>query len=77
MASVSSNQIPLMNASSGRSREGCAFHNRCLHATKRCGKEVPGLRQVSNQQMACHYAEQFLEALNRQRPHRGPQPLNA
>ena len=39
---------------------GCAFHKRCPHATERCAKEVPGLRQVSSRQVACHYAEQFL-----------------
>ena len=40
--------------------DGCAFHKRCPHATERCAKEVPGLRQVSSRQVACHYAEQFL-----------------
>ncbi|CAI3795341.1 Oligopeptide transport ATP-binding protein OppF [Pseudomonas sp. MM221] len=40
--------------------DGCAFHKRCPHATERCAKEVPALRQVSTRQVACHYAEQFL-----------------
>ncbi|UWS66435.1 peptide ABC transporter ATP-binding protein [Pseudomonas mosselii] len=40
--------------------DGCAFHKRCPYATDRCAKEVPALRQVSTQQVACHYAEQFL-----------------
>ncbi|AVH37078.1 dipeptide ABC transporter ATP-binding protein [Pseudomonas monteilii] len=40
--------------------DGCAFHKRCPYATERCAKEVPGLRQVSTRQVACHYAEQFL-----------------
>ncbi|MGE8058120.1 peptide ABC transporter ATP-binding protein [Pseudomonas sp. NPDC089547] len=40
--------------------DGCAFHKRCPHATERCAKEVPALRQVSSRQVACHYAEQFL-----------------
>ncbi|WEK30183.1 MAG: ABC transporter ATP-binding protein [Candidatus Pseudomonas phytovorans] len=40
--------------------DGCAFHKRCPHASERCAKEVPALRQVSTRQVACHYAEQFL-----------------
>jgi dipeptide transport system ATP-binding protein len=40
--------------------DGCAFHKRCPHATERCAREVPALRQVSTRQVACHYAEQFL-----------------
>lgn len=40
--------------------DGCAFHKRCPHATERCAKEVPALRQVSTRQVACNYAEQFL-----------------
>ncbi|WDY57138.1 peptide ABC transporter ATP-binding protein [Pseudomonas sp. PSKL.D1] len=40
--------------------DGCAFHKRCPHATERCAKEVPVLRQVGTRQVACHYAEQFL-----------------
>ncbi|WP_273018692.1 peptide ABC transporter ATP-binding protein [Pseudomonas sp. BW16M2] len=33
--------------------DGCAFHKRCPHATERCAKEVPALRQVSTRQVAC------------------------
>ncbi|MCO7566653.1 ABC transporter ATP-binding protein [Pseudomonas sp. S 311-6] len=40
--------------------DGCAFHKRCPHATERCAKEIPALRQVGTRQVACHYAEQFL-----------------
>jgi len=39
---------------------GCAFHPRCSYATDRCSKELPELRNVKNQTVACHYAEQFL-----------------
>ncbi|MGY4492427.1 peptide ABC transporter ATP-binding protein [Pseudomonas sp. TE3610] len=39
---------------------GCAFHKRCPYATERCASEVPELRQVDTRQVACHYAEQFL-----------------
>ena len=36
---------------------GCAFHTRCPHATERCGGELPVLRPVSGQDVACHHAE--------------------
>ena len=36
-----------MTASTDWSPDGCAFHKRCPHATERCAKEVPALRQVS------------------------------
>jgi dipeptide transport system ATP-binding protein len=40
--------------------QGCAFHTRCPHATDRCRTERPALRPVSQQRVACHYAETFL-----------------
>jgi dipeptide transport system ATP-binding protein len=39
---------------------GCVFSTRCLHVTERCRAERPGLRQVADRQVACHYAENFL-----------------
>ena len=39
---------------------GCAFHKRCPYATERCRTEVPELRLLDERQVACHYAEQFL-----------------
>ena len=35
---------------------GCAFHPRCTIATERCRKEVPRLRDVASNQVACHLA---------------------
>jgi dipeptide transport system ATP-binding protein len=40
---------------------GCAFHKRCPYATERCSTEEPALRQLDSRQVACHYAEQFLD----------------
>ena len=40
---------------------GCAFHKRCPYATARCSSEEPALRQLDTRQVACHYAEQFLD----------------
>ena len=40
---------------------GCAFHKRCPYATERCTTEEPLLRELDNRQVACHYAEQFLD----------------
>jgi peptide/nickel transport system ATP-binding protein len=39
---------------------GCRFHPRCPYATEKCSKEEPALRDVSKRQIACHYAEKFL-----------------
>ena len=36
---------------------GCAFRTRCPHASDRCAKERPTLRQVGQSQVACHHAE--------------------
>jgi dipeptide transport system ATP-binding protein len=40
---------------------GCAFHKRCPYATERCSTEEPALRLLAGRQVACHYAEQFLD----------------
>ncbi|WPC04363.1 peptide ABC transporter ATP-binding protein [Pseudomonas benzenivorans] len=36
---------------------GCAFHQRCPHATERCRSELPPLRLLDTRQVACHHAE--------------------
>ncbi len=36
---------------------GCHFRTRCPFATSRCAAEVPALRDVQGQSVACHYAE--------------------
>lgn len=36
---------------------GCAFHQRCPHATELCAQERPELRTVNERQVACHHAE--------------------
>ena len=38
---------------------GCAFHQRCPHATERCQAEQPALRLLDARQVACHHAEQI------------------
>ncbi|HZX15765.1 MAG TPA: peptide ABC transporter ATP-binding protein [Pseudomonas sp.] len=38
---------------------GCAFHQRCPHATDRCQVEQPALRLLDARQVACHHAEQI------------------
>ena len=35
---------------------GCAFHQRCPHASERCRVEEPQLRLIEARQVACHYA---------------------
>ena len=40
--------------------QGCAFNTRCPHATDRCRAERPPLRPVTDRQVACHYAENFV-----------------
>ncbi|MCE5364569.1 peptide ABC transporter ATP-binding protein [Pseudomonas anguilliseptica] len=37
---------------------GCAFHQRCPHASERCQVEQPPLRLLDARQVACHHAEQ-------------------
>jgi dipeptide transport system ATP-binding protein len=36
---------------------GCAFHQRCPHASERCQVERPALRLLDARQVACHHAE--------------------
>jgi len=38
---------------------GCAFHQRCPYATKRCSVEQPQLRLLDARQVACHHAERI------------------
>ncbi|GGK08335.1 peptide ABC transporter ATP-binding protein [Pseudomonas matsuisoli] len=40
---------------------GCVFNTRCPHATEHCRQEEPALREVDGRQVACHYAERFVE----------------
>ncbi|MBA1201830.1 ABC transporter ATP-binding protein [Pseudomonas capeferrum] len=40
---------------------GCAFHKRCPYATQKCSVDTPAFRPVGSRQVACHYAEQFLQ----------------
>ena len=41
---------------------GCRFHTRCPYRqAERCASEVPELRVVSGQAVACHYAEDIQE----------------
>ncbi len=40
---------------------GCPFHKRCPYATDKCVMDVPAFRVVGSRQVACHYAEQFLQ----------------
>ena len=38
---------------------GCAFHQRCTHATERCAHEIPLLRPIANRMVACHRVEEI------------------
>ncbi len=38
---------------------GCAFHQRCPHASERCQVEQPALRLLDARQVVCHHAEQI------------------
>lgn len=38
---------------------GCAFRSRCPFAVDKCAAEVPPLRMVGQQQVACHRAEEL------------------
>ena len=38
---------------------GCAFHQRCQHATALCSQQAPPLRLLDARQVACHHAEQL------------------
>ena len=44
--------------------QGCAFSTRCPHAAERCREERPAARSVDGRQVACHFAERFLDAGN-------------
>jgi peptide/nickel transport system ATP-binding protein len=37
---------------------GCTFHTRCPFATERCRAEVPAMRNVEGQNVACHAVEE-------------------
>jgi oligopeptide/dipeptide ABC transporter ATP-binding protein len=39
---------------------GCHFRTRCAHGTARCADEVPALRDIGGQTVACHHAEALL-----------------
>ena len=40
---------------------GCAFHNRCPHATERCAVERPQMRAFAGRLVACHHAEEIAD----------------
>ena len=40
---------------------GCAFSTRCPHADARCRAERPLLRPLDGTQVACHYAERWVQ----------------
>jgi dipeptide transport system ATP-binding protein len=42
--------------------KGCVFSTRCPHAVERCRDERPAARPLDGRQVACHFAERFLEA---------------
>jgi peptide/nickel transport system ATP-binding protein len=39
--------------------QGCAFRSRCPFAIDKCTTEVPALRRIERQEVACHRAEEF------------------
>ena len=41
--------------------KGCVFSTRCPHAAARCSDERPAVRTLDGRQVACHFAESFLE----------------
>ena len=42
---------------------GCHFHPRCVHAQDKCRHESPALRRFAGgHEVACHFAEDFLDA---------------
>jgi dipeptide transport system ATP-binding protein len=41
---------------------GCVFSTRCPYVTDRCRAERPALREVAGSRVACHFAEDFLDA---------------
>jgi len=46
--------------------QGCAFRSRCPFAIDKCAAEIPPLREVGNQQVACHRAEEMTPAATAQ-----------
>ncbi|WP_394777697.1 peptide ABC transporter ATP-binding protein [Undibacterium sp.] len=38
---------------------GCAFNNRCPHATELCRQQIPALRQFEGRLVACHRVEEI------------------
>jgi dipeptide transport system ATP-binding protein len=40
---------------------GCVFSTRCPHVAQRCRDERPAARPLDGRQVACHFAERFLE----------------
>ena len=40
---------------------GCVFSTRCPYVTDKCRAERPALRPVDGRDVACHYAERFLD----------------
>jgi dipeptide transport system ATP-binding protein len=43
---------------------GCVFSTRCPHAAQRCRDERPAARPLDGRQVACHFAERFVEGGN-------------
>jgi dipeptide transport system ATP-binding protein len=41
--------------------QGCVFSTRCPHVAERCRHEGPRPRTIDGRQVACHFAERFLE----------------
>jgi dipeptide transport system ATP-binding protein len=44
--------------------KGCVFSTRCPHAVERCRDERPAVRSLDGRQVACHFAERFLDVGN-------------
>jgi dipeptide transport system ATP-binding protein len=43
---------------------GCVFSTRCPHAAQQCRDERPAARALDGRQVACHFAERFMEGAN-------------
>jgi dipeptide transport system ATP-binding protein len=41
--------------------KGCVFSTRCPHVAQRCREERPAVRTLDGRQVACHFAESFLD----------------
>jgi dipeptide transport system ATP-binding protein len=41
--------------------QGCVFSTRCPHAAQHCRDERPAARPLDGRQVACHFAERFME----------------